>query len=198
MEGYTISDLRSKLQSVRGETRVKTKEEAVRNEFLQAAVDEVFTDHDWPFNRRSVALSSLTAETVDVLGVPTPTGRYEAPEDFSQFNDFYVGTRDGKIQTQLKKDIVVDQEGAKTYITFPTTPTYPFVYYIRAPRIISSNTAQVFFPQPILIAERAYVRLKTAYFPDEDSDKELIRSKTALRTLYKDSVPKQNFTSFRW
>lgn len=196
MEGYTMPDLRAKLQSVRGETRVKTKEEGVRNEFLQSAVDEVFTDHDWPFNRRSVAVSSLVAETIDVGGIPTPTGRYEAPGDFSMFNDYYVGTKDGKAKTQLKADITVDQQEDKTYITFPAVATYPLVYYIRAPKI--DNTVKVFFPQAILLAERAYVRLKTAYFPDEESDKELARSKTALRTLYKDSVPKQNFTSFRW
>lgn len=205
MQGYTIVQLRTFLQSVRGETRVKTKEEGIRNQFLQSAVDEIFTDHSWPFNRRSVAVSSLTAEMIDVEDPDNPgstisvaTGRFEAPSDFSMFNDYYTGTKDEKTVEMNKADIVVDQEGEKTYLTFPRTASYPLVYHILAPRLIDSNTAQVFFPQPILIAERAFVRLKTAYFPDEESDKELARSKTALRQLYKESVPKKNFTSFRW
>ena len=196
MKGEDISELREELQSVRGETRVKTKEESIRNRFLQAACNEVFTDHDWLFNRRAVAVSTLTAEIGDDL--VTPTGRYEAPADFSMFNDYYVGLKDKSVVSQAKETIVIDQEEDKTYITFATSPQHLFIYHIQAPDVLTDTTKKIYFPQHILLAERAYVRLKTAYFPDEDSEKELARSRRALRELYKKSAPKQNFTTSRW
>lgn len=201
MKGETMQELREELQSVRGETRVKTKEEAIRNRFLQAASNEVFTDHDWVFNRRQVLISTLTAETTEVddgLGgaIAVPTGRYEAPADFSMFNDYYIGTKDRKTVSQTKADIVIDQEADKTYLSFPTTPQHALIYHIVAPTLESD--VKIYFPQHILIAERAYVRLKTAYFPDEDSEKELARSRRALRELFKNSEPKRNFTTTRW
>ncbi|MGV9002398.1 MAG: hypothetical protein ACOH18_05600 [Candidatus Saccharimonadaceae bacterium] len=198
MKGEDISELREELQSVRGETRVKTKEESIRNRFLQAACNEVFTDHDWLFNRRAINASTLVPETVDVLGVPTATGRFEAPSDFSMFNDFYVGTKNKVTVSQTKESIIIDQEAEKTLITFAQSPQHTFVYHIQAPDLIADNAIKVYFPQHILLAERAYVRLKTAYFPDEDSDKELARSRRALRELYKKAAPKQNFTTSRW
>lgn len=196
MKGETIAELREELQSVRGETRVKTKEESIRNRFLQAASNEVFTDHDWIFNRRAKTLAQLTPETVDVLGVPTLTGRYEAPADFSMFNDYYVGTKDGKTISQAKDSIIIDQEEEKTFLTFAIAPQHTFIYHIQAPEL--TGDVKIYFPQHILIAERAYVRLKTAYFPDEESEKELARSRRALRELFKKSEPKRNFTTSRW
>lgn len=201
MQGETMQELREELQSVRGETRVKTKEEAIRNRFLQAASNEIFTDHDWVFNRRAVLVSSLVAETTEVddgMGgtVSVPTGRYEAPSDFSMFNNYYVGTKDGSTISQGKDQIVIDQVEDKTFLTFPSAPQYTFVYHILAP--ILTGDVKIYFPQHILIAERAYVRLKTAYFPDEESEKELARSRRALRELFKKSEPKRNFTTSRW
>ena len=196
MQGETLQELREELQSVRGETRVKTKEESIRNRFLQAACNEIFTDHDWVFNRRAILLSALVPEMVDVGGIPTHTGRYEAPAQFSMFNNYYVGTKDGSTISQGKDQIVIDQVEDKTYLTFPTTPQHTFVYHITAPTL--TGDIKIYFPQHILIAERAYVRLKTAYFPDEDSEKELARSRRALRELFKKSEPKRNFTTSRW
>ena len=196
MKGETIQELREELQSVRGETRVKTKEESIRNRFLQAACNEVFTDHDWTFNRRAVDITTLTPEYL-IDGI-TPTGRYEAPADFSQFNDYYVGLKNKTLVSQTKESITIDQIEDKTYITFATTPQHLFIYHITAPDILTDTSKMVYFPQHILLAERAYVRLKTAYFPDEDSEKELARSRRALRELYKKSAPKQNFTTSRW
>lgn len=196
MKGEDISELRGELQAVRGETRVKQKEESIRNRFLQAACDEIFVDHDWPFNHKSVSVSTLVAEVADDL--VSLTGRFEAPANFSMFNDYYVGNRTGTEKQINASEIVVEQEEGKIYLTFPTTAKYDFQYYITAPNIQDDSTAKVYFPQHILIAERAYVRLKTAYFPDEESDKELTRSKRALRELFVKSVPKQNFTTNRW
>lgn len=204
MKGETIQELREELQSVRGETRVKTKEESIRNRFLQAACNEVFTDHDWLFNRRAILVSQLVAETYeytdpDTLETSTRnSGRYEAPAGFSMFNDYYVGTKDQKTVSQTKEDIIIDQEGEKTFITFGSTPQHSLIYHVQAPDLLSDSQAMVYFPQHILIAERAYVRLKTAYFPDEDSEKELARSRRALRELFKKSEPKRNFTTSRW
>lgn len=190
MEAVTIGDLREELQAVRGESRVKSKEEDIRNRFLQAAAREIFTGHDWLFNRRSVNVSNLTYDE--------DTGRYEAPADFSLSNDYYVGTKDKATITHKKEDITLDFEAGKIYLSFPSTPSYPLVYYMVAPDLITDSQTTLYFPQPILIAERAYVRLKTAYFPDEDSDKELARNKRALRELFVTSQPKQYFSTRRW
>lgn len=189
MKGETIQELREELQSVRGETRVKTKEESIRNRFLQAACNEIFTDHDWLFTRRAIDISTLT---------PDAFGRYEAPENFSMFNNYFVGLKNGSYVSQSKEDITIDQEDDKTFITFSTTPQHLFIYHTKAPDILTDSQAMIYFPQHILIAERAYVRLKTAYFPDEESEKELARSRRALRELYKKAEPKRNFTTSRW
>lgn len=179
MKGLTIADLLILLQQVRGETRVKAKEADIRSQFLQSASDEIFTDHDWTFNKR-----------VDTIEIDAE-GLYEVPADFSLLNDF---NGIGAVYTYLREDfeVVMDNSG-NISLKGPTDASLILNYYIKCPDLIP-GVKKLYFPQPMLVAERAYVRLKTAYFPDEESDKELLRSKKALRELYAKSVPKQNFT----
>lgn len=180
MKGYTIEDLRTYLMNVRGETRVKTKEDTIRNSFIQAACDEIFAEQDWPFNRRT--------DDIEI----DEDGFYSMPKDFSLLNDYYILGADG---TKYTKDgLTVSQDKANTNLSGPTDATAKIVYYMLAPDLIDDSSTKIYFPEPMLIAERAYVRLKTAYFPDEDSDKEYARSRAALRGLFKGSVAKRNFS----
>ena len=185
MKDYDISELRGFLEKVRGETRVKAKEEGIRNQFLQSAVEEIFEEHDWVFNRRIESELTINEE-----------GYYEAPTDFSIFNNYYIKTA---TRTYEKKDggIEVLQDGETTLLAGPTDTTVTLVYYIVAPNLLESGT-RVRFPRPMLIAERAYVRLKTAYFPDETSEKEEARSLRMVRDLAMRDTPRPSFKLKSW
>lgn len=178
MEAYDIRDLRGYLQSVRGETRIKATEEGIRNTFLQEAVKEIFTEHDWTFNKRTIEIDG------DEDGFVTP-------KDFSGLNDFWLVA--GKTTYRRDQLTLEMTNTGKWVIKGPSEANGILHYYRKAPELVDT-TERVYFPQPLLIAERAYVRLKTAYFPDEDSDKELARSKAALRELFRGNAPRQNFT----
>lgn len=183
MKEYTVDELRALLEKVRGETRVKVKEEDIRNQFIQSAVDEIFVEHDWVFNRR-------TEEDIEI----DDDGFYTAPSDFSMFNDFYMLDSAGDKYT--KDQLTITQDGSATLISGPTEETSTLVYYIIAPDLL--NGKKVRFPQPMLIAERAYVRLKTAYFPDETSEKEEVRSIRMVRDLAQRDTTRPSFKLKSW
>lgn len=166
MQLKNIAEYRALLEKVRGETRVKSKEEGIRNQFIQSAGEEIFTEHDWVQNKRT-----------EVLDLDTD-GFYTAPSDFSMFNDYWFMTTAGKVG---KEDIGLTMDGATVLLSGPTDTTATLHYYIVFPDLIGGKT--VYFPQPMLVAERAYVRLKTAYFPDETSEKEEARSLRMVRDL---------------
>lgn len=186
MQEYDLNDLRSFLEKVRGETRVKTKEEAIRNQFLQSAVDEIFEEHDWVFNRRR--------EEIEI----TSEGYYEAPSDFSPFNDYYMEGANGRTYQKRDGAIDIEYDGSSVLLSGPTEETISLVYYIAAPDMIANANKKVRFPRPMLIAERAYVRLKTAYFPDETSEKEEARSLRMVRELAMRDAPRPSFKLKSW
>lgn len=179
MDGYTLAELREKLQAVRGETRVKAAEEPIRNTFLSEAVKEIFTEHNWLFNKRVAEIETDEEGAVDL------------PADFSLMNDYWLIVNG---MTYNKDDLTVLVDRGRLTMTGPISSTGILHYYLKAPNIIVKDTEKVYFPEPLLIAERAYVRLKTAYFPDESSEKELQQSKVALRQLYAATKPKTKFT----
>lgn len=183
MKEYTIDELRALLEKVRGETRVKVKEEDIRNQFIQSAVEEIFVEHDWVFNRR-------TEEDLEI----DDDGYYTAPSDFSMFNDYYMLDAAGDKYT--KDQITITQDGSQTLLSGPTEETSTLVYYITAPDLLGGKSVR--FPQPMLIAERAYVRLKTAYFPDETSEKEEVRSRRMVRELATRDTPRPSFKLKMW
>lgn len=174
MDGYTLADLRTYLRSVRGESRIKNREDSIRDIFIQSACTEVFAEFDWVFNKRTVTLTLGQDNT------------YSAPKDFSILNTFSArgvktySSDDGTLSYSFSK--------GKTKITGPTEQSISLTYYIKAPKFddqtVTGVDIMVYFPQPIILAERAFVRLKAAYFPDESSDKELQRSKMAVRELF--------------
>ena len=184
MQEYDITEIRGFLEKVRGETRVKTKEEGIRNQFIQRAVDEIFVEHDWDMNRRT----ETDMEKDD-------DGYFTAPSDFSMFNDFYMLDASGNKYT--KDQLTITQDGSQTLISGPTEDTTTLVYYIVAPNLLTGSK-KVRFPQPMLIAERAYVRLKTAYFPDETSEKEEARSLRMVRELAMRGKPRPSFKLKMW
>lgn len=186
MESFSLEDLREYLRAVRGETRVKAKEEPIRNRFLQTALTEVFQEHDWPFNEEFATLQA--SEDEDTLGW------FEAPEDFSMANDWSltIGT------TVYSKEKVawkpyLDRATGKIWFRNVSGDSATLDYFIKAPDLMSDPQTEAYFPQPMLIAERGYVRLKTAYFPDESSENELKLNKKALRSLYTDMIPLPSF-----
>lgn len=186
MESFTMEDLRTYLQQVRGETRVKSKEESIRNRFLQTAFEEIYREHDWPFTEETAVLTS-----------PDVDGNFPAPADFSPANGFILTdgmTSYGKLKAKYNMNKTTG------VLIFPglASDAPSLAYHIKAPDLIEDPSTVGFFPNPMLIAERAYVRLKTAYFPDESSKEELAMSKRNLRELYKEMVPKQNFTHWTW
>lgn len=189
MESYTMAQLREQLQAVRGETRVKVKEESVRNLYLQMALNEVFEEHDWPFTRVPGA-----PVTFDV------NGRLILPDDFSMFNDWCIhygtSTCSKEQQDEYGITIIASQTDGKLYMIGADAGTTSISYHSKAPNLMDDNTSKVFLPSslPMKVAERAYVRLKTAYFPDETSEKELAMSRRSLRETYTSSVPRQKFT----
>lgn len=187
MEKFTMEDLRGFLQAVRGETRIKVKEEGVRNTFLQSALYEIFQEHDWPFNEEVVTLQASTED--DTLGW------FEAPADFSIANDWSLGVGNALYEKEkVSWKPYLDQATGKIWFRNVTGESAILDYFRLAPDLKTDSQATAYFPNPMLIAERAYVRLKTAYFPDESSDKELKMSKAALRALYTDMIPLPNFT----
>lgn len=183
MQSKSISELRTLLEQVRGETRVKVKEEAIRSQFIQSAVDEIFTEQDWVFNRRSEELDIDT------------DGFYTAPSDFSMFNNYWM--IDAMGNTVKKEDIDLTMDGSSVLLSGPTDEVVLLYYYIAAPDLIP-GVLKVTFPQPMLIAERAYVRLKTAYFPDETSEKEEARSIRMVRQLAQTGGARPSFKLKGW
>lgn len=186
MEELTLEDLRAYLRDVRGETRVKAKEENIRNDFLQKAAEEIYREHDWPFTEEDATLEYDEDDS-----------RWYAPADMSFKNGFTITdgtTRYGKLKAPFR----MDKETGRFYFTSLTSEAPSITYHIEAPNLVNDSQATLFFPDGMLIAERAYVRLKTAYFPDETSKEELAMSKRNLRELYKKMVPKQNFTHWSW
>lgn len=183
MKEYDVNELRALLEKIRGETRVKVKEEDIRNQFLQSAVEEIFVEHDWVFNRRTETDLEIDDD-----------GFYTAPADFSFFNDFYMLDALGNKYT--KDQLTVTQDGKSTLLSGPTEDTTTLVYYIVAPDLLDGK--KVRFPQPMLLAERAYVRLKTAYFPDETSEKEEARSLRMVRELAQRDTPRPSFKLKSW
>lgn len=183
MQEYDVAALRSLLEKVRGETRVKVKEEAIRNQFIQSAADEIFVEHDWVFNRRTEPDLEIDDD-----------GNYTAPADFSLFNDYYMLGANGR--KYGKEELYVTQDGESTLLSGPTEDTITLVYHIVAPNLIDGETIR--FPQPMLLVERAYVRLKTAYFPDETSEKEEARSLRMVRDLAQRMTPRPSFKLKGW
>lgn len=182
MDGYTIDDLLVYLQAVRGESRVKHQEEDIRKAFLQAAVDEIFSKYDWDFNRKVTEIERDS------------DGYYDVPKDFSLFNRFTLkGSR-----TYEKRDITVLTERNKLVLRGPTESKLELTYFKKAPNLLTDAGNKVYFPQPMLIADRAYIRLKTAYFPDESSEFESKSSELALRQLFGRTNPQENFKHFSW
>jgi hypothetical protein len=182
MKQFNMADLRTLLESVRGETRVKTKEEAIRSQFLQSAGEEIFTEHDWVMNKRT--------ETLEI----DTDGYYTAPSDFSMFNDYWFVTTNGTVK---KADIGLTMDGTSVLLSGPTDASAVLHYYILFPDLIP-GTKKALFPQPMLIAERAYVRLKTAYFPDETSEKEEARSLRMVRDLAQRGGSRPSFKLKGW
>lgn len=176
MNGNTMAELQTLLQAVRGETRVKTSEEPIRKIFIQSAADEIFNEYDWEFNRR---IADITIDS---------EGYYEVPKDFSVMNDFSATSSTIKYE---RDSFTVSSNKGKILLSGPTAGTLTLTYYIKAPTL--DNDEKVYFPQPMLIVERAYVRLKTAYFPDESSEKEYLKSKQDVRLLYTHTRPRGTF-----
>lgn len=183
MDGYTIDNLMTYLQAVRGETRIKTAEESIRKAFLQAAVQEIFAKYDWEFNRR--------VDTVE----KDDDGYYALPKDFSVFSTF---TATGGAKTYSRDDVTITTVRNKMVFYGPTEPELTLTYFIKAPDLLTDTGTKVYFPQPMLIADRAYVRLKTAYFPDQTSEAEEKSSEVNLRILYSRSQPVKPFKHFSW
>lgn len=179
MNSYTLETLRTYLMAVRGETRVKTQEDTIRNLFIQEAVNEIFTEFPWHFTKRTAEIE------ID------EDGHYAVPRDFSAFNEFSAVGASGTYQ-RASFTLGADNAG-RVYLTGPTESTLTLTYHVNAPDL-SKPGAKVFFPQPMLIAERAYVRLKTAYFPDETSEREITKSRADVRRLYTDSRSPVSFT----
>lgn len=172
MDGYTLRDLSAKLMAVRGETRVKNAESSIRQEFLQSAVIEIMQEYDWSFYEQSETI------TID------DDGTYEAPKTMSIMNGFSaVGTTAEQLE-YTKSDFNIRMNRGKLSLVGPTEEALVLTYFIKAPDLVSNSEAKVYFPQPILIAERAYVRLKAAMFPDESNEKELAASERAVKSLY--------------
>lgn len=172
MQGYTLEQLREKLQATRGETRVKTKEEPVRNQFIQTAVEEVFQEHDWDFNKRVVTDLAADADGVTV------------PANFSPFNGWYFVSDEGLLQDASTVRMEFSPARGRFRAHGLVGNTFSFTYHIAPPNLLENSTAVVYFPQPMLITDRAYVRLKTAYFPDESSERELVANKRELARLW--------------
>lgn len=190
---YTMDDLQKLLQAVRGEKAVKTQEVSIRQEYIQAAVDEVFSENDFYFNRRVTGVDDLLVYDED-------EGAYPLPDNFSISNDFYA--RDIVTNRLYRKsdgqlDLRFSDDGEYLLFVPGATNALELVYYIAAPDLIEDATEVVRFPQGYLLAERAYVRLKTAYMPDEDTQKEYQRSRQQCRLLANRSVPSQNYVPGR-
>lgn len=186
MQGYTLAELRAKLQATRGETRVKTKEEGIRNEFLQTAVEEIFQEHDWDFNKKVA-----TEIAADPDGVSLPA-------DFSPFNTWYFVNQDGVRQDSVTLRLEFNDNRERFVVHGLEGSEFELHYFKKAPSMLTDSTKKVYFPQPMLIADRAYVRLKTAYFPDEDSERELALNKRELARLWARTVPTQNLRHKSW
>lgn len=186
MQGYTLEQLREKLMATRGETRVKTKEEPVRNQFLQTAVEEVFQEHDWDFNKK--VATDIT---------PSPDGT-NMPMDFSPFNSWYFVSSDGLLQNGSTVRLEFNASRGRFRAFNLQGSSLSLTYYIAPPDLLGTSTAEVYFPQPMLITDRAYVRLKTAYFPDESSEEELISNKRELARLWSRTQPSQNLRHQSW
>lgn len=183
MQEYDVAELRKLLEKVRGETRVKVKEEEIRNQFIQSAADEIFVEHDWVFNRRTEPDLEIDDD-----------GNYSVPADFSVFNDYYILGANGR--TYKKEELTVTADGSSILLSGPTESTVTLVYYIIAPNLLDNK--KIRFPQPMLLVERAYVRLKTAYFPDETSEKEEARSLRMVRDLAQRMTPRPSFKLKGW
>ena len=186
MKGHTIAELRAMLMATRGETREKIKEEDTRNQFLQTAADEIFQEHDWDFNRRVTTDIELDDE-----------GGIELPRDFSPMNGWTLKSNLGTYKNSAL-DIRFNPRRERFSIYGASGTSFTLTYYILAPNIKADPQTKVYFPQPMLITDRAYVRLKTAYFPDETSDKELAQNKRELGQLWAGTQPVQDLTHHSW
>lgn len=186
MRGYSLEQLRTKLQATRGETRVKVKEEPVRNEFIQTAVDEVLGEYDWYWNR------------VTVDGVEADAEGVRLPKDFSAANDWYFVNENGLKQDATTVRVEFSPRNERFRAHGLQGSVFTLTYYRASPDLLNDSSSKVYFPLPMLLVDRAYVRLKIAYFPDEDAEKELLENRRALTRLFVRTQRSGDLTHQSW
>lgn len=184
MNGLTLAELEAQLMAVRGETRVKTAETGIRDTFLQAAVTEIVQEYDWPFY-----------EQVEVITIDSD-GTYAIPTNMSVMNGFSAVGTTMEQKKYKKDDFKIRMNKGKITLTGPTEDSLTLTFYQKEPNLVQNTDLKFYFPQPILVAERAYVRLKASMFPDESNEKELTTSKKAIKDLYVKNAPSCRITNF--